>query len=527
MQTLEKHLAAVAQGPDGPKVAALFDFDGTIIAGFSAMALLKEKFKRRQMSAEEIVETITVMGQYKLGGVGFSGLMASGAKFMKGVSEESFAGFGEELYEKHIARKIYPEARAIIRAHLDKGHRVAIVSSATRHQIEPAARDLGITDVLCSAYEVQHGEFTGNIVRPLCFGEGKVVAAERFAIDHDIDLARSYFYSDSSDDIALLERVGHPRPLNPDKKLRATARSQDWPILSFSSRRSPTALDYVRTVSATTSMIGAFAAGLGLFGVTRSKREATNFATALYGDIGAAIAGIELEVHGEENLWKSRPCVILLNHQSKADVIIMAKLVRRDMGGVAKKEARDVPVLGKLLELAGIVFVDRKNSGNAIKAMEPLIDAIKNEGKSIVIAPEGTRTLTPKLNPFKKGAFHLAMQAGVPILPVVIHNANDVAPKNEFIMRPAKVRVDVLAPIDTSAWTVGALDRHVAEVRNLYLRALGQAEQPVPDLRKAAAPTRRKVPASPKRKASAPRAARIGSRADSPSPSDSAPRDPA
>lgn len=480
METLDEHLAAVAKSPRGPKIAALFDFDGTIIAGYSAMALLKEKFKRRQMSAEEIVETLAVMGQYRAGGIGFSGLMASGAKFMRGVSEESFAQFGEELYEKHIARKVYPEARALIQAHLDRGHRVAIVSSATRYQIEPAARDLGISDVLCSAYEVERGEFTGNIVRPLCFGDGKVSAAEIYAAKHGIDLARSYFYSDSADDIALLEQVGQPRPLNPDTKLRAAARRHGWPVLSFSSRGSPTALDYARTISATTSMIGAFTAGIGLYGVTRSKREATNFATALYGDIGAAIAGIELDVHGEENLWKSRPCVFLLNHQSKADVIIMAKLVRRDMGGVAKKEARNVPVLGKLLELAGIIFIDRQNTGSAIKAMEPLVAAIRNEGKSIVIAPEGTRTLTPKLNPFKKGAFHLAMQAGVPIVPVVIHNAHDVAPKNEFIMRPAKVRVDVLPPIESSAWSVETLDVHIAEVRNLYLEALGQPAQPLP-----------------------------------------------
>ena len=64
--------------------------------------------------------------------------------------------------------------------------------------------------------------------------------------------------------------------------------------------------------------------------------------------------------------------------------------------------------------------------------MAPLIDAVKNDGKSIVIAPEGTRTLSPKLGPFKKGAFHLAIQAGVPMVPIVIHNAGDVAPKMNF-----------------------------------------------------------------------------------------------
>src|SRR3546814_7423037 len=105
------------------------------------------------------------------------------------------------------------------------------------------------------------------------------------------------------------------------------------------------------------------------------------------------------------------------------------------MGAVGKKEIRDIPILGKLMEWGGTVFVDRADGKSAIRAMEPLVDAIRQDGKSICIAPEGTRTLTPKLGPFKKGAFHLAMQAGVPTAPIAINNATAVAPKNEVVMR--------------------------------------------------------------------------------------------
>ncbi len=131
------------------------------------------------------------------------------------------------------------------------------------------------------------------------------------------------------------------------------------------------------------------------------------------------------------------------------------------------------------MEWGGTVFVDRADGKSAIRAMEPLVDAIQKEGKSICIAPEGTRSLTPKLEPFKKGAFHLAMQAGVPIVPIVIHNATDVAPKNEFVMRPATVRVTVLPPVDTSGWSVKTINSHVRDVRNMFLRTLGQAEESV------------------------------------------------
>ena len=91
------------KAPRGPQVAALFDFDGTIIAGYSATGVLREKFTRGQMSAEEIVGTVAAMAQYWRGRIGFSGLMTAGAKFMKGVREDSFAQLGEDLYLKQIA----------------------------------------------------------------------------------------------------------------------------------------------------------------------------------------------------------------------------------------------------------------------------------------------------------------------------------------------------------------------------------------------------------------------------------------
>ena len=91
-------------------------------------------------------------------------------------------------------------------------------------------------------------------------------------------------------------------------------------------------------------------------------------------------------------------------------------------------------------------------------------------------------TVTPRLAKFKKGAFHLAMQAGVPIVPVVIHNSGDVQPKGDLLFHPGTVEVEVLPPVDTSDWTAETIDKHVKDVRNLYLRALGQirpADEPV------------------------------------------------
>ncbi|NNE61946.1 MAG: 1-acyl-sn-glycerol-3-phosphate acyltransferase, partial [Woeseia sp.] len=96
-------------------------------------------------------------------------------------------------------------------------------------------------------------------------------------------------------------------------------------------------------------------------------------------------------------------------------------------------------------------------------------------GLSLAIAPEGTRSNSDRLGPFKKGPFHIAMQAGVPIVPIVIHNASDVLPKGGFFVRPTAVHVDVLPPVMTDDWRPETVDQHVAEVRDLYLETLGQA----------------------------------------------------
>jgi putative phosphoserine phosphatase/1-acylglycerol-3-phosphate O-acyltransferase len=233
-------------------------------------------------------------------------------------------------------------------------------------------------------------------------------------------------------------------------------------------------------VAATVSLIPSAIAGIPIWALTGSKNEARNFATSVFADVSSALIGLNLVVRGEYYLWEQRPAVFVFNHQSKVDVVIMAKLLRKDIAGVGKKEIKQMPLIGKTLELAGTIFIDRENSASAIEAMKPLVDAMRNQGKSVAIAPEGTRSITPKLAPFKKGPFHLAMQAGVPVVPVVIHNAGDVAPKGDFVFRQATVEVDVLPPVDTSHWRRETVEEHVAEVREMFLRALGQDDEPAP-----------------------------------------------
>ncbi|MEL0161766.1 MAG: lysophospholipid acyltransferase family protein, partial [Halieaceae bacterium] len=112
----------------------------------------------------------------------------------------------------------------------------------------------------------------------------------------------------------------------------------------------------------------------------------------------------------------------------------------------------------------------------AIDAMAPVVDTMNKERKSLVLAPEGTRAPTRKLGAFKKGGFHIAIQSGLPIIPVVIHNSGDISPKGDPVFRSGTVHVDVLPAIDTSSWSIETIDQHVALVRNAFARTLGQPE---------------------------------------------------
>lgn len=226
------------------------------------------------------------------------------------------------------------------------------------------------------------------------------------------------------------------------------------------------------------SLVGSFFAGLPIWALTGSKRDALNFSVSLFADTASAIIGLNLKIKGEHHLWSHRPAVFIFNHQSNVDLVIAARLLRRDITGVGKREIGDMPIIGRIMEAAGVVLIDRKNTANAIEAMTPLVDAMRVEGKSVCLSPEGTRAITPKLAPFKKGAFHLAMQAGVPIVPIVIHNSGDVQPKGDRLYHPGTVEVEVLPPVDTSKWSQSTIDDHVADVRNMYLHVLDQDNHP-------------------------------------------------
>src|SRR5262245_40140579 len=344
---------------------------------------------------------------------------------------------------------------------------MAVVSSATRYQIEPLARDLGIEHILCTQLEVCDGRFTGGIQPPLCYGEGKLDAARALAETRGVDLSESFFYTDSDEDLPLLEHVGRPRPTNPNRRLATIAARRGWPSRTFHTRGLPGVMDVLRTTLSVASLGPSLLLGVPAGVLEGSWRQVINLAATTWGELGSALAGIRVSVTGEEHLWSHRPAVFIFNLQSAIDVLILCKLLRRDFVAISKKELRRNPIFGPFFALAGTVFIDRSDRTKAIEALKPAVEALR-EGLSIAIAPEGTRSSTGRLGRFKKGAFHIAAAARRPIVPIVIRNALDALPKHGIVARPATVDVVVHPPIPTDEWSDGPLDRHIAAVEQLY-----------------------------------------------------------
>ena len=159
-------------------------------------------------------------------GPGYKRLVTSLSKSLKGLSEETLIRLGEQAYDNTIARSLYSEAIALVEAHRRAGHRLVIVSAATHYQIDPIARVLGIEEVCCTGLEVENGIFTGATLAPLCYGEGKAMAARRVCKRLGVALKHCWFYSDSIDDLPLLSKVGTPVAVNATEQLRTHASEQ-------------------------------------------------------------------------------------------------------------------------------------------------------------------------------------------------------------------------------------------------------------------------------------------------------------
>jgi len=224
----------IVPAPAGsPRIGAFFDMDKTLIAENSASLYMKYRYRRGEISGADLLRGLGAYLQYKLGVLDLRNWTQAMMLQFRGMSEAELEKQALEWFDEEVATTLYPEAETLVREHMEAGHFVAIVSGATKFVVRPLAARLGIQHLLYTRLEVEGGAFTGRVIEPICFEEGKIYWLQQFIEEHGIELAKSWFYTDSITDKPLLDLVGHPVAVNPDPLLYREAVRRSWPVRFF------------------------------------------------------------------------------------------------------------------------------------------------------------------------------------------------------------------------------------------------------------------------------------------------------
>ena len=238
--TVDRPQTFPADSPDGPRVGAFFDVDGTLVSGYTAAVHARHRLRNRQSSIGELLGIAEAAVRYRLGRMKFERLLVRAGGFMRGDSLDDLDRLAVELFDNGIAARVFPVMRQIVADHQRRGHTVVLSTSALTIHVQPLARSLGIDHVICNHFAVDHdGVLTGDIVRPIVWGRNKAAAVHAFSAANDVDLQLSYFYTDGEEDLPLMREVGHPVPVNPRNALASEADEQGWTVVYTVPRTGP------------------------------------------------------------------------------------------------------------------------------------------------------------------------------------------------------------------------------------------------------------------------------------------------
>lgn len=224
-----------ATTPDTPRVAAFFDLDKTIIATSSAFAFGREFMHNGLITTSEALQMSLAKATYMIAGQSSEQMDSTRdqlAALVAGWSVEQVRTIASETMHNVVTPAIYAEARELIAFHRNAGHDVIIISASASHLVDLIAEELGIDQVVATELEVEDGRFTGEILF-YCKGDAKAQAITDLAAENNYDLSVSYAYSDSATDIPMLQAVGNPIAVNPDRTMKKAALENGWEIRTF------------------------------------------------------------------------------------------------------------------------------------------------------------------------------------------------------------------------------------------------------------------------------------------------------
>jgi 1-acyl-sn-glycerol-3-phosphate acyltransferase len=211
-----------------------------------------------------------------------------------------------------------------------------------------------------------------------------------------------------------------------------------------------------------------------------NQRVGSYFGGVVWSRLNGILTPMIVKVHGRENIDKKISYVIISNHQSIYDIFLVYGWLGIDIKWVMKKELAKIPGLGFGSKKVGHIFLDRSNSRVALESLNNAKRLLVN-GTSVVIFPEGTRSTTGIPGNFKKGAFKLAIDLGLPILPISIIGTRNVLPTGTIDLRPGKVRMIIHKPIDITLYREDKLKELMDEAKRIIeVPLLQHYSRPVP-----------------------------------------------
>ncbi len=182
-----------------------------------------------------------------------------------------------------------------------------------------------------------------------------------------------------------------------------------------------------------------------------------------------------VRVHGIDNVDWSQPHVLVANHVASFEILAIAASLPADYRFVAKKELERIPFFGRAWKTAGHISIDRQNRQKAMESLRLAADLIRRDGGTVIIFPEGTRSPDGELQPFKKGAFQLAVEAGVPIIPTIVEGSVEILGKGSSRIRPGVMDLHFGEPIPVDGFPAGRVDELIDVVHGRMRELLDEA----------------------------------------------------
>ncbi|MFC5145122.1 HAD family hydrolase [Streptomyces aureoversilis] len=263
-----------------PRTAAFFDLDKTVIAKSSTLTFSKSFYQGGLINRRAVLRTAYAQFVFLAGGADHDQMERMReylSALCRGWNVQQVREIVAETLHELIDPIIYDEAASLIEAHHTAGRDVVIVSTSGAEVVEPIGELLGADRVVATRMVVENGAFTGE-VEYYAYGPTKAEAVKELAESEGYDLSRCYAYSDSITDIPMLETVGHPHAVNPDRALRREAAARDWPVLTFNrpvrlKQRVPALSMPSRPALVAAAAVGAAAATAGLVWLAGRRRE--------------------------------------------------------------------------------------------------------------------------------------------------------------------------------------------------------------------------------------------------------------